>query len=98
MDARLRARLFIAAADGSDAYTYGGEIDAVDADDVWRIVQRSPETFGRMLHEGDIVYIADVYLKLDGDGGWQPLPPSELTQMLYALVTGGTTDQSVGGA
>lgn len=77
--------MFVGPAEGSETYTYGGEIDAVDADEVWRIVQSNPEAFGGPLREGDIVYIGDVYLRLEGDGAWRALRPSELTRTLYTL-------------
>jgi hypothetical protein len=39
------------------------------------------------LTQGDVVYIADVYHQLDGDGGWAAIPPSALTKRLYELAT-----------
>jgi hypothetical protein len=53
---------------------------------VWRRTQADPDLAGRSLRSGDVVYIDDVYLALDGDGGWKRLPPSEATQDLYRLI------------
>ncbi len=42
-----------------------------------------PQLTGRRLRPGDVVYIEDLYLELDGDGGWHRLTPGELTRQLY---------------
>lgn len=38
------------------------------------------------MREGDVLYIGDVYLALDGDGGWRPLEPGAETSRLYPLI------------
>ena len=82
----MRARVFLA---GTDRWTFGCELEATDADDVWRRLEADPSPASRRLAQGDIVYIADVYLQLDGDGGWQPITPSRLTRELYLLAQDG---------
>jgi hypothetical protein len=82
----LRARVLLLE-EGS--YRFGCEIDVPNADDVWRRLEASPGAAGRALRSGDIVYIQDLYLELNGDGGWRALPPSELTQSLYSLIAAG---------
>jgi len=66
-------------------FTYAGELDAADADDVWRQLQQEPPAVGRALRSGDIVYIEDRYYELNGDGGWGPLMPGPMTERLYGL-------------
>jgi hypothetical protein len=78
----LRARVFLR--DGVD-YRYGCELGAADADDVWRQLEQNPAIAGRSLNAGDVVYIGDTYLELDGDGGWNPIPPGTRTLRLYEL-------------
>ena len=56
-DAPVRARIF--RRDAPSSFHFAGELDAEDADNVWR--QAEP------LSEGDVVYIGDVYFELDGD-------------------------------
>ena len=68
-----------------DAYEYVSEMDASDADDAWRQLQGETLDGVRSLTKGDVVYIADVYHQLDGDGGWAVVPPGELTKRLYEL-------------
>lgn len=79
----MRARVFLR---GEDGYSLACEIDAEDADDVWRQLEGDPDLAGRSLKQGDIVYISDVYLELDGDGGWGRILPGELTAELYRLI------------
>lgn len=81
----MRARIFRRLA--ADTYEYVGEIVADDADDAWRQLQG--ETLYRLggLAQGDVVYVADVYHQLDGDGGWAVIPPSTRTKRLYELAS-----------
>jgi hypothetical protein len=79
----LRARVFRRLS--ADTYEYAGEIEAVDADDVWRQLEGETLHEGESLAQGDVVYVGDVYHQLDGDGGWAVIPPSTLTQQLYKL-------------
>jgi hypothetical protein len=81
----LRARIFLRE---EAEYRYGGELDAADADDVWRQLAMVPE---RNLKAGDVIYIGDVYLELNPDGGWMPLAPGALTRRLYQLAVSGET-------
>ena len=81
----MRARLFRRAEAPAD-YAYVGELDAVDADDVWRQLEAEAPGSARRMHPGDVVYVGDIYLELDGDGGWRPLAPGELTRQLYRLI------------
>jgi hypothetical protein len=81
----MRARIFRRLA--SDTYEYVGEMEADDAEDVWRQLQGEAVLGVGGLAEGDVVYIADVYHQLDGDGGWAIVPPSALTKHLYELAT-----------
>jgi hypothetical protein len=62
-------------------------MEADDAEDVWRQLQGEAVLGDGGLAEGDVVYIADVYHELDGDGGWAAIPPSALTKSLYELAT-----------
>jgi hypothetical protein len=39
------------------------------------------------MRPGDVVYVGDIYLELDGDGGWCALAPGKLTRQLYRLIT-----------
>ena len=68
------------------ASRYGCELDAADAEDVWRQTQADASLAGRSLREGDVVYLADVYLALDGDGGWRRIEPGRATEDLYRLI------------
>ena len=79
----MRARIFRRLA--ADTYEYVGETEADDAEDVWRQLQGEAVLGIGGLGEGDVVYIADVYHELDGDGGWAAIPPSALTKSLYEL-------------
>ena len=79
----MRARVFVRDPD----FRYAGELDAADADDIWRQLQLEPPAAGRPLRSGDIVYIEDRYYELNGDGGWVPLLPGPLTQRLYQLTS-----------
>ena len=81
----MRARVFRRLS--ADTYEYAGEIEAVDADDVWRQLEGETLHEGEALAQGDVVYVADVYHQLDGDGGWAAMTPSTLTQRLYKLAT-----------
>jgi hypothetical protein len=80
----VRARVFLRDEEG---YRLGCELDAIDAEDVWRTLQASPDLAGRRLMQGDVVYLTDLYLELNGDGGWDVIPPGELTQGLYGLIS-----------
>jgi hypothetical protein len=71
----MRARLFCKDDSTPLGYAYSGEVDADDADDVWRQLQAEPVELGRRMRQGDVVYVGDVYYELDGDGGWHPLVP-----------------------
>jgi hypothetical protein len=82
-DTDLRARVLLA--DGA-GFRYGCELDATDPDDVWRQAQGDRGLAGRNLREGDVVYLGDVYLALDGDGGWNSLEPGDATKDLYRLI------------
>lgn len=84
----MRARVLLQEVGG---YRVGCEIDALHADDVWRRLEASPGTAGRALRTGDIVYIQDLYLELDGDGGWRTLQPGRLTTSLHSLITAAGT-------
>ncbi len=79
----MRARIFRRLA--ADTYEYVGEMEADDADDVWRQLQGQNLLGVGGLAQGDVVYVADVYHQLDGDGGWAAIPPSTLTKRLYEL-------------
>jgi hypothetical protein len=68
-------------------YEYVGEMEADDADDVWRQLQGEALRGIGGLAQGDVVYIADVYQQLDGDGGWAAIAPSALTKRLYELAS-----------
>lgn len=81
----MRARIFRRLA--ADTYEYIGEMQADDADDVWRQLQGEALLGVGGLAQGDVVYIADVYHQLDGDGGWAAIPPGALTKRLYQLAT-----------
>jgi hypothetical protein len=81
----MRARIFRRLA--ADTYEYVGEMEADDADDVWRQLQGEAVLGVAGLAKGDVVYIADIYHQLDGDGGWTVLPPSAVTKRLYYLAT-----------
>jgi hypothetical protein len=48
----MRARVFLR----DPEFRYAGELDAADADDVWRQLQLEPPATGRSLRSGDIVY------------------------------------------
>lgn len=76
----MRARIFLR--DGSD-FRLATEMEADHADGVWRQLEASPERAGRRLQPGDVVYLGDVYLELNRDGGWRPLKPGNLTRALY---------------
>jgi len=80
----VRARIFRRLA--ADTYEYVGEMQADDADDAWRQLQGKALPWDR-LAQGDVVYIADIYYQLDGDGGWATIPPSALTSRLYEQAT-----------
>jgi hypothetical protein len=82
----LRARLFLRDEEGG-SYGFACELDAGDADDVWRQLEMEPHRARRGLRPGDIVFIADLYLELDGDGGWRRIAPGPLTRQLYELVS-----------
>ena len=84
----MRARIFLRE-DRSQNYRLAAELDAQDADDAWRRIEAEPEGAGRRLRPGDIVYIGDVYVELNGDGGWVPIAPGPLTRRLYGLVGSG---------
>jgi hypothetical protein len=62
-------------------------MDANDADDAWSQLQGETLDQGGGLAPGDVVYVADVYHELDGDGRWAVLPPGGLTKRLYELAT-----------
>jgi hypothetical protein len=81
----MRARVFLLDQESGD-HRFGGEIDAESPDDVWRRVEATPELVGRPLRTGDIVYIEDVYVRLDGDGGWHAIPPGETTVRLHGMI------------
>jgi len=81
----VRARLY-RRAEAPAGYTSLGELDAADADDVWRQLEAEAPDSARRMTPGDIVYIGDVYLELDPDGGWHPISPGELTRELYRLI------------
>jgi len=68
--------------EGAD-YRLAVELSVEDADDAWRRLEAFPQPAGRHLMPGDIVYVGDLYLELDGDGGSHPLTPGELSQDLY---------------
>jgi hypothetical protein len=80
----VRARVFHRETHGG--FRFAGELDAEDADDVWRMAESSMVP-GSALKEGDVVYIGDLYFELDGDGGWHPIQPGELTRRLYRVST-----------
>ncbi len=82
----MRARLF-RRIDLAHGFAYVGELDADDADDVWRQLEAEPPDSAGRMRPGDVVYVGDIYLELDGDGGWRPLAPGELTRQLYRLIT-----------
>jgi hypothetical protein len=84
----MRARIFLKEGRSRD-YRLAAELDAQDADDVWRQVEAEPEGFERRLVPGDIVYVGDVYVELNGDGGWLPISPGPLTRRLYGLIGDG---------
>lgn len=80
----MRARYFGIRAPG-DSYVLVAEIDAEEPDGVWEALQA--RAVGHQgLAEGDIVYIGDQYFRLNGDGGWDLISPSELTRRLYPLI------------
>jgi hypothetical protein len=81
----MRARVFLFDAEAGE-HVFGGETDAESADAVWRLAEATPELFGRSLRAGDVVYIEDVYVRLDGDGGWHPIPPGETTARLHRMI------------
>lgn len=81
----MRARVFLFDPETED-HRFGGEVDADSADEVWRLAETTPELVGRTLCTGDVVYIEDVYLRLDGDGGWHPIPPGEATIRLHGMI------------
>lgn len=83
----MRARLFRRDDAPPLGYTYAGELDAADADDVWRQLEADPFDPARRMGQGDVVYVGDVYYELDGDGGWRPLALGKLTPQLYRLIT-----------
>jgi hypothetical protein len=77
----MRARVFLR----DPEFRYAAELDAADADDVWRQLQVESSAAGRSLRSGDVVYIEDRYYELNGDGGWAALIPGPLTERLYQL-------------
>jgi hypothetical protein len=79
----VRARVLLCEEGG---FRYGCELDATNAEEVWRETQRDPRLAGRSLREGDVVYVGDVYLALDGDGGWRKLELGLLTEELYGVI------------
>ena len=84
-DPVMRARVF-RRNDTAHGYAYVGELDAEDVDDVWRQLEAGPPDSVGGMRPGDVVYVGDVYFELDGDGGWRPLLPGELTRQLYGLI------------
>lgn len=81
----MRARIFLKE-DRAEEYRLAAELDAQDADDVWRQIEAKPEAAGRQMVPGDIVYVGDVYFELNGDGGWRRILPGSLTRRLYGLI------------
>ena len=81
----MRARLF-RRDEARTGYTYVGELDAVDADDVWRQLEAEGPDSARRMHPGDVVFVGDLYRELDEDGGWHPLAPGQLTRGLYRQI------------
>jgi len=67
-------------------FRYAGELEANDADDIWRQLAVDPSLAGRSLRPGDVVYIEDRYYELNGDGGWVSMVPGLTTKRLYDLV------------
>jgi hypothetical protein len=63
-DAPVRARIF--RRDAPSSFHFAGELDAEDADNVWRQAESGARS-AEPLSEGDVVYIGDVYFELDGD-------------------------------
>jgi hypothetical protein len=79
----VRTRVFLRE---DNEYRLAAEISVDDADHAWRRIEAEPDLAGRRLAPGDVVYISDEYLELNGDGGWRRLGPSELTQALYRQI------------
>jgi hypothetical protein len=52
---------------------------------VWRQLEQNPSPAGRALSTGDIVYIGDQFLELNGDGGWAHIVPGPMTERLYRM-------------
>lgn len=79
----MRARIFLRDPAG---YRLAAELSADDADHAWRQIENDPELVGRRLTPGDLVYIGDKYLEIDGDGGWHQVRPSEMMKGLYRQI------------
>jgi len=67
-------------------FHYAGELEATDADEAWIKIERDPSGVGRTLRAGDVIFVGDEYLELNGDGGWRRLEPGETTRALYRLI------------
>jgi hypothetical protein len=85
----LRARIFLRDPAG---YRLAAELSADDADHAWRQIENDPELVGRRLAAGDLVYIGDEYLEIDGDGGWHLVGPGEMTTGLYRQILDASAD------
>lgn len=79
----MRARVFLR--EGAE-YRLAVELSVEDADDAWRRLEAFPHPAGRHLMPDDIVYVGDLYLELDSDGGWHPLTPGDLSRDLYQQI------------
>lgn len=86
----MRTRVFLRE---DNEYRLATEMSVDDADQAWRRIEAEPDLAGRRLSPGDVVYIGDEYLELNGDGGWRRLAPSELTQGLYRQILSATENQ-----
>jgi hypothetical protein len=80
----MRARVFYRLS--PTEYRLACTLDEEDADAAWRRLQLRPGLAGRSMLPGDVVYVADVYNELNGDGGWRVLVPGAETQRLYQLI------------
>jgi hypothetical protein len=79
----VRARVFLRE---GGSYALAAELTVEGAEEVWRRLEVQPELAGRRMAAGDVVYVGDLYLELNADGGWQLLEAGELTRQLYRQV------------
>ena len=62
------------------------EVGAASPEDAWKILAGDSKPVERRLQPGDVLYVGDLYLQIDGDGGWHVLNPGDLTRSLHRLI------------